>query len=244
MPLLKESMTIRSTLYAAAPLLVAFAALASSAGAQTIPSSYRFIEGRQEVSLISGYLPADPGIYDLGPRSGPLFGARYAIEATGPIFFEGLVTYVPTNRAVIDPRRARDDWSIGETPVHLVMLDARFDFSVTGRRTWHRISPHLFVGGGVAVDLAAEGEAEQELLPEDLFDFGTAFTANAGAGLRASLTSKLMLRADASMTLWKINTPGGFQDPAKRPVTERAENLQQGEWVAGIGLTLSLGWRF
>ena len=238
-------MTIRFTLVASGPLLAMFAALASPAGAQTIPSPYRFIEGRQEVSLISGYMPADPGIYDLGPRSGPVFGARYAIEAVGPIFFEGLLSYLPTNRAVIDPRRSRDDWSIGDTDVHLVMLDARFDFSLTGRRTWRRISPHVFLGGGLAVDLAAEGESEQELLPEDLFDFGTAFTANAGTGLRVSLTSKLILRADASMTLWRINTPGGFQDPAKRPATDgEQENLQQREWVAGTGLTLSLGWRF
>lgn len=240
-------MTIRSTVYAAGPLLAAVATLASPAGAQTVPSPYRFIEGRQEVSFISGYMPADPGLYDLGPRSGPVFGARYTIEAVGPIFFEGLLSYLPTNRAVIDPRRARDDWSIGETDVHLVMLDARFDFSLTGRRTWHRISPHLFLGGGLAVDLAAEGESEQELLPEDLFDFGTAFTANAGTGFRASLTSKLMLRADASMTLWRINTPGGFQDPNKRPPTEggqEGERLQQRQWVAGTGLTLSLGWRF
>ena len=237
-------MTIRSTLVASGPLLAMFAALASPAGAQTIPSPYRFIEGRQEVSLISGYMPADPGIYDLGPRSGPVFGARYAIEAVGPIFFEGLLSYLPTNRAVIDPRRSRDDWSIGDTDVHLVMLDARFDFSLTGRRTWRRISPHVFFGGGLAVDLAAEGESEQELLPEDLFDFGTAFTASAGTGLRMSLTSKLMLRADASMTLWRINTPGGFQDPAKRPSSDGQENLQQTEWVAGTGLSLSLGWRF
>lgn len=240
-------MTSRTTVVAAALLLAAVGAVANPAGAQTIPSSYRFIEGRHEVSLISGYMPVDPGIYDLGPRSGPVAGARYAIEAVGPIFFEGLITYLPTNRAVIDPRRARDDWSIGETPVHLVMLDARMDFSITGRRTWHRISPHLFAGGGLAVDLAAEGEREQELLPEDLFDFGTAFTANAGTGLRVSLTSKLMLRADASITLWRINTPGGFQDPNKRPPTqgdEASEQLERRQWVAGNGLTLSLGWRF
>ena len=239
-------MTDRTAMLAAALLLAVLAAPAGPAGAQTIPSAYRFIEGRHEVSLISGYMPVDPGIYDLGPRSGPVFGARYAIEAVGPVFFEGLLSYLPTNRAVIDPRRARDDWSIGDTDVHLVMLDARFDFSVTGRRTWRRISPHLFVGGGLAVDLAPMGEREQELLPEDLFDFGTAFTANGGAGLRVSLTSKLMLRADGSMTLWRINTPGGFQDPNKRPVTDGSdeERLERRQWVAGSGLTLSLGWRF
>ncbi len=240
-------MTIRS-IACAVPLLLAAAAFAPSrACAQIIPSPYRFVEGRQEVSIISGYMPVDPGIYDLGPRSGPVYGARYAIEAAGPIFFEGLLTYLPTDREVIDPRRARDDWSIGQTPVHLLMLDARIDFSLTGRRTWRRIGPYLFLGGGLAVDLAGEGERELELLPEDLFDFGRSFTANGGGGLRVSLTSKLMLRADASMTLWRVTTPGGFQDPNKRPPMEggdEPERFEARQWVAGSALTLSLGWRF
>ena len=239
-------MTIPSAVRTAAPALAVAAVAASAAQAQTIPSPYRFIEGRHEVSLVSGYMPIDPGQLDLGPQSGTVVGARYAIEAVGPVFFEGILSYLPTNREVIDPRRARDDMSIGQTPVHLLMLDARFDFSLTGRRTWRRISPHLFMGGGLAFDLAGQGEVERELLPEDLFDFGRAFTANAGTGLRVSLSSRLMLRADASLTLWRITTPGGFEDPTKRPPTagQEPEQLVPREWVAGTGLTLSLGWRF
>lgn len=241
-------MTTRSFVYAAAAPLLAAAALAPNrAGAQTIPSSYSYIEGRHEVSLVSGYMPVDPGRYDLGPRSGRVFGARYAIEAAGPVFFEGLVTYLSTDREVIDPRRARDDWSIGQTPVHLVMLDARFDFSLTGRRTWRRISPHLSAGGGLALDLAGTGERELELLPEDHFDFGTAYTFGGGTGLRVLLTSRLMLRADATVTMWRIGTPGGFQDPTKQPPTEGGQGddrLEPRQWVAGSALTLSLGWRF
>ncbi|MYG80642.1 MAG: hypothetical protein F4187_02195 [Gemmatimonadetes bacterium] len=239
-------MKIRSRFCAAAALVTAVPPLAGELQAQQIPSSYRFIEGRQEVSILSGYMPLDAGTLELGPKTGPLFGARYAIEAVGPFFFEGLISYVPTEREVIDPRRAEDDRSIGRTDVHLVMVDASMDFSLTGRRTWNRVSPHLFVGGGLAVDLAGDGEISGELLSEDVFEFGTAFTANAGVGFRMSLTGKLMLRADAGLKLWKHNTPGGFDDPTKRPVVPGVEPkaLVREEWVAGQGLSLSLGWRF
>lgn len=226
------------------PALVVVGGLVEPVGAQTIPSSYSFIQGRQEVSILSGVLPLEAGSMELGPQSGPVVGARYAIEAVGPLFFEGVVTYSPTQRSVIDPRRARDDWSIGESPVHLLMADARLDFSLTGRRTWRRISPHLYVGAGLASDLASEGELDRNLLPEDVYDFGTRITASGGSGLRLSLTRKLMLRAEVGMTMWKINTPGGFDDSTKRPENEQEDPLLRSEWVRGYGLTLGLGWRF
>ena len=155
-------MKIRPAILAAAVLLAPLLPLDNTLHAQRIPSPYEFIRGGQEVAIFSGYMPLDAGSLELGPKSGPILGARYAIEASGPFFFEGLLTYMPTEREVIDPRRASDDRSIGQVPVHLVMADARMDFSLTGRRTWRRISPHLFIGGGLAYDLAGDGEASQE----------------------------------------------------------------------------------
>lgn len=241
-----EPMKIRSVICTVAALAAAVLPASGALQGQRIPSPYRNIEGRQEVSLITGFMPLDAGSLELGPKTGPFIGARYAIEVGGPVFFEGLVSYLPTDREVIDPRRAEDDRSIGQTDVHLVMVDAAMDFSLTGRRTWNRISPHLFAGGGLAVDLAGDGDVSQELLAEDIFEFGTAFTANAGVGFRFLVTSKVMLRADASLKLWRLNTPGGFDDPTKRPEVPgvEPEPLVRNEWVAGRGLSLSLGWRF
>ncbi len=219
---------------------------AEDARAQTIPSSYEFIEHRQETSIFWGAMSLSAGSLDLGPKSGSFTGARYSIAASGPLFLEGLVTYLPTTRDVVDPRRAVGDRVIGETDVQLLMADARLDFNLTGRRTWRGISPHLFFGGGIALDLAGPGAFGDFLLPEDVYDFGTAFTASSGTGLRVAVTSKLMLRAEAGLTLWKINTPNGFDDPAKRPQTDdlEPEAVVQSEWVRGYGLVLSAGWRF
>lgn len=214
--------------------------------AQSIPSSYRYIDNSQAASIFGGYMSLATGSLALGPKSGAFVGGRYAIETGGPIFFEGLFTYLPTSRDVIDPRRQLGDRAIGESDVDLLIFDARFSFSLTGRRTWNRFTPHLFVGGGIAHDAASRGEHDQNLRPEDVFDFGTAFTANAGTGFRLLLGSRLMVRADASLTLWQLSTPTGFDDPATRPEDDKdpLHAPERSEWVGGNGLTLSLAWRF
>lgn len=216
------------------------------AAAQTIPSPYRFIDTRQAASLVGGYMSLATGSLDLGPGSGTFVGGRYSLEVGGPVFLEGLLSYLPTVRSVIDPRRQLGDRSIGEADVHLIMLDARLSFSLTGRRTWNRLAPHLFVGAGVAHDAGRGNAVEEVLLPEDVFRFGTAFTANAGTGARFLLGSRFMLRTDASLKLWQLGTPTGFDGPAKRPGDEEdpLHAPEENEWVGGYGLTVSLAWRF
>lgn len=239
-------MILPRTVRTAALLTILILSQADSSQGQTIPSPYRFIESAQETSVLWGTMFLTNGSLDLGPKSGTFMGARYAVEASGPLFIEGIVSYLPTTRDIVDPRRAVGDRIIGETDVRMLMADARLNFSLTGRRTWNRISPHLFMGGGIAIDVAGQGEFADVLLPEDVYDFGTGFTATAGSGFRVELHPKLMLQAEAGLTLLKLNTPSGFDDPEKRPQTAdmEPEPVVQSEWVRGYGLTLSAGWRF
>lgn len=239
-------MILSRTLRTAALLTILILSQADSTRGQTIPSAYRFIESAQETSFLWGTMFLTNGSLDLGPKSGAFMGARYAVEASGPLFIEGVVSYLPTTRDIVDPRRAVDDRTIGETEVHMLMADARLNFSLTGRRTWNRISPHLFMGGGIAIDVAGQGEFADVLLPEDVYDFGTGFTATAGTGFRVEVHPRLMLQAEAGLTLLKLNTPSGFDDPEKRPLNSdmEPEPVVQSEWVRGYGLTLSAGWRF
>ena len=236
---------IPSRLPAASVLLLCLVST-GPAHAQSIPSSYRYIDNPQAASIVAGYMSLATGALALGPKSGAFLGGRYAIEAGGPVFFEGLLTYLPTRRDVIDPRRQLGDRVIGESDVRLLMLGARLLFSVTGRRTWNRFAPHLFVGGGLAYDVAGLGESDQDLQPEDVFDFGNPFTASAGTGFRLLPGSRFMVRADGSLTLWQLSTPTGFDDPAKRPEDDEdpLHAPERSEWVGGYGLTLSFAWRF
>ena len=226
--------------------LLAFLLLAPPVRGQSIPSPYRYIENGQATSVFAGRMSLSTGSLALGPKSGFVVGGRYAVETGGPVFFEGVLAYLPTKRDVIDPRRQLGDRTIGESDANLLMADARLSLSLTGRRSWRWFAPHLFVGIGVAHDLSGAGEVDRKLEADDVFNFGTAFTAGAGSGARLFLGSRVMLRADASLTLWQLSTPSGFGDPEKRP-SDRDDPLyapEQSEWVGGYGLGVSLAWRF
>lgn len=207
--------------------------------AQTVPSAYRQIELGQGAGAFIGSMSFNPGRLELGPRSGTSFGGRYSLELSGPLFLEGLLTYLPTERSVIDPRRAEGDREIAKADVHLMMADVRLAFSVTGRRTWHGISPYLFAGGGLAHDLAAESVADTVLLDVDRFEFGTAFTGSGGLGIRWTLSSQIMVRFEGLLAAWQLNTPNGFDDPVKE-----LDNLEAEEWVTGKGILFDIALRF
>ena len=231
---------------ALAPAFAPCVASPTAGFAQTIPSSYRYLEHAQEAGFVSGYLNLANGSLDLGPKSSAFVGGRYALELSGPLSVEGLLLYVPTVRDVVDPRRAEGDRSIGETDANLLMADARLAFSLTGRRTWHGVSPYLFVGGGVALDVAGLGEAEEILLEEDRFDFGTTFTGSGGTGLRLAPSERIMIRLDANIVLWRLRTPRGFGQPGKGfgEPGEEMEDVVEREWVRGFGFALGAAWRF
>ncbi len=226
------------------PAWAAVALLFTSSGASAqvrIPSVYDYIENRQEAGAFVGRLWMARGSLELGPGPGNYAGGRYGIELAGPIFAEGALSYLPTTRMIIDPRRAEGDRSIGEADVDLLLIDARLGFSLTGRKTWRRISPLLFASGGVAIDLAASSPAEELLLEEDRYSFGTGFTTEFGAGLRALATQSLMFRADGGVRLWQLNTPSGFDAEGKSPDLEA---VPQSEWAGGLSASFAVTWRF
>ena len=207
--------------------------------AQTIPSPFEYLERRQEVGLFFGPMSAGTGRFDYGPSGGWAYGARYAVELTGPLSFEGMTGVVDGERKVVDPSRLEGDRVIGESDTAILLVDAGLRFTFTGRRSWHRLAPFLSLGGGIAIGLSDESQLDETLLPADVFDFGNSFHGILGAGTRIFLTETLAARVDGIFSLWKIDTPPGFSEP------ERGfENVSDGEWVAGQTLTLTLLYRW
>jgi hypothetical protein len=211
----------------------------SQAVAQTVPSPYRFVETRQEAGAFVGWLDASVGRFGLGPRSGVLYGLRYGLDVSGPFGLEGAVSYVPTSRDIIDPRRPEGDRVRGEGDASLIVMDARLRFSLTGRRTWNGLSPFLFAGAGGAIDVAGDPEADQLLREEDRFDYGFALLGTLGGGVRWMVAEDFLLRADAHLTLWQLDTPEGFFDTSLE-----LEAPPQVEWANNGVITLGLAYRF
>lgn len=207
---------------------------------QSIPSPFEYLERRQEAGPFVGLMPVGTGRFDYGPSGGLVYGARYAIELSGPLSFEGMAAGVDATRKVVDPSRVEGDRIIGEVDSPILLLDAGLRFTFTGRRSWHGLAPFIGAGGGIALDMGDTAGLDKRLLPEDVFDFGTSFFGTMSGGTRWFLTDRIAARVDGIFSLWKIDTPPGwFSDP-----TRGFENVSDGEWVAGTSLTLTLLYRW
>lgn len=221
----------------AAALLSATAA--ESVAGQQIPSPYRFVETSQEIGVVAGLVNPATGRFGFGPSSLALVGARWGIQISGPLGFEAAADIRPGSRDVVDPGRSEGDRVVGEADVLLGSAEGRLVLTLTGDRTWNGLAPYVALGGGMIFDLSGDDPADEVLLPEDRFDFGSSFLGTAGLGSRLYLSDRFVLRGDGTFSLYKIDTPPGYSDPDRQ-----FEAVEEGEWVSGLALTLSLGYRF
>jgi len=204
--------------------------------AQTIPSPYRFLDSKQEAGVFGGYISPSTGRFGFGPGPAPAWGARYGINFSGPFGLDATVTHSPSQRDIVDPGRVEGDRVVGEVQSHLVMIDGRLRFSLTGDRTWHGFSPFVGVGGGLIFD-AANDESDAELiLADDRFNFGTSFVGILAGGLRWLPGERLLIRGDFSLSIWQLETPRGYSDP-EREFT----GVDEKEWVGGPSFALGIG---
>ena len=227
-------------LFLCVPLLSAVAVGGGPVAAQSIPSPYRFIEERQELGVYSGTYWGDTGQFDLGPGPGVMAGLRWGIDLSGPLGLEAVGSWVSATRDVINPRRQEGDRKVGEADVGLVNLDARLRFALTGRRTWHGFQPFVFAGAGVAFDALGAQAADGQLPEIERYDFGTQFTGTAGLGSRFLLGKRWVLRLDAILLLYEVDTPRGFLD---NPNLELGP-IPESEWVSPTTVSLGFAFRF
>lgn len=208
--------------------------------AQSIPSPYRYIEERQELGVFSGPFWGDPGQLDLGPGTGVMAGVRWGIDLSGPLGLEAVGSWVTATRDVVNPRRQEGDRKVGEADVGLLFLDARLRFALTGRRTWHGFQPFVFAGAGVGFDVLGAQADDGLILEIERYDYGTQFTGTTGAGFRFMLGRRWVIRADAMLMLYQVDTPRGFFE---NPNLELGA-IPDSEWVSPTSVSLGLAFRF
>jgi hypothetical protein len=213
-------------------------ALAAPLSGQSIPSPYRFIETRKEVGALGGWISPGTGRFGYGPGPGPVTGVRGGLDFGGPLSIELVVAGIPTTRDIVNPARPTDR-VIGEADATLITLDGRLKLSLTGQRTWHGLSPFVTAGAGLAWDMAQSSLIEQELPEEDRFEFGTAFIALLGGGVRWFVNETVVVRGEGLLNLWRLEAPAGFRDP------ERGfGDVGESEYVNAASFTLGVGYRF
>lgn len=225
------------------PLTVALLGLVPRAGeGQQIPSPYRYIETGQEAGAFVGTLNPGAGRFEIGPRAGTQLGLRYAIEVGGPFSIEGVARTLSSTRDVRDPTKPEGERTVGEADVLLASVEARAKFSLTGRRTWHGVSPFAVAGGGVVWDTEGLSEVDERVLPRDRYEFGTSFLGYLGLGVRWIPLERVQLRIGGGFDLWQIDTPQGYLSPERDLGFESAP--PQSEWVNGLEGSFGIAFRW
>jgi opacity protein-like surface antigen len=204
-------------------LALSLAAGARAVAAQTIPSPYRYVDETQATGLFAGYLFTDPDLgtsdstsLPLGVQSGPLFGVRYQVRASGPLSIEGRIGVSPTDRRLFGTELNADSTFTEpvdlETtvPATLLMADVGITFHLTGPRTWNGLAPFAGLTGGLVGDVQGHQAEEDDIPDEALFRFGPSFAVGAGLGTDWFPTSNASIRVEAQGRLWRTSTPSGF----------------------------------
>jgi hypothetical protein len=224
-------------------LLAALALPARPAAAQEIRSPLRYIEEAQGLSFFAGYLFSDPELtlsdttsVELGPRSAPMFGARYQLRASGPISVNLAAAFIPSERrlflaeAVNDSAEIRviDPGTTVSAPIALV--EGGVTFGLTGPRAWNGIAPFVGVSAGLAAELGGSEEAEEEVPGPERFDFGPAFALGLRAGTDVFVTRRAAVRVELNGRLWRQSAPEGFRMGGQAEINEwnNASSVQVG----------------
>ncbi|MFW6202397.1 MAG: outer membrane beta-barrel protein [Gemmatimonadota bacterium] len=241
----------RRTLVVTLPLFLLAAAAAADASAQEgISSPFRFVEETQSLGLFGGYALTDEGALDLGPESAYGVGLRYTLRISGPFTAEATATYLPATRTVFDTTRVDGGFDpLGEADLSLAILQAALRFDLTGPRTYYGFQPYIVTGIGAAVDVSDSDAAfRDELVAEAVdpsavvYDFGTTFAAQVGAGIEWFVSRRVTVNADVRDLFWEIEAPAAFVEPGTG--TEPALDVPSEEWVQNFVFQLGLSYRF
>lgn len=214
-----------------AVLLALVAAVPASLAAQQITSPYEYIETTHSVGLFGGYLLTSDGRIDVGPKSAPLFGARYGINLAGPLYGDLSLGVLPSKRDLY-MRTANVPNPplivVGETDAVLMLAEAGLRFQVTGPRTWHGFAPYVALSAGLINNLTPGDPLEENLTDDQLFRFGPAFAAGASLGTDYFVTERISVRLDLKDHFWRLNYPIGLTGTAEK----------ESQWRHNFGFTL------
>ena len=182
-------------------------------------------------------MATDPGAADLGPRSGPILGLRYAYRLSGPFNLEASASYLPTTRMVYDTTAANEPFErIGEADMDLLLAELSLKFDVTGPRTFYNLLPYVLGGIGVVSNLSGQSSIESQLHDAVRFDFGTRFAGHIGAGVEWFALRRLAVRGEVKDTFWRLAYPVAIR--------RQDRSLPENEWVQNFAFTLGLSFRF
>jgi hypothetical protein len=192
---------VKALSLAALALLVASPLLAQ-VGYDPASSPYEDLEYRQQLTPYGGYSFARVDPAGVIPQDAAITGLRYELYLGGPVSLTSDLSAMFSERTVIDPTQPRASRVLGTEKAPVYALDLGLALGLTGRKSWHHLTPQVRAAVGVLTSRAADDSSG--------YKFGTPFAINFGAGLKFVTGGRLQLRADVGERLFKQKYPDSY----------------------------------
>lgn len=218
---------------------------AAQVGYRPGSSPFRDIPKGHTLTLGAALFGGGGGDLGVGPRDGPVYGARYDIRSVNFFQVGVQIARADLERLVIDPFIRVADRVTGPVSQSVTFAELDLQFNVTGGKTWNRLAPFVGVGGGFAFGEGLDGDTTR-------YDFGNKVFIAPHIGTRLFFAERLHLRAEARGVFWRLKYPDEFsQEPPLEPgvppddsnaVIPPGGRLE--EWTLSSWLGLGLGYSF
>lgn len=228
----------RATRFACASSLVVLAPFAAQAQVGHTPanSPYEDLKPGQNLSLSAGWLVVRRDPANVAPKSGPLMALRYDIAIGGPASMYVGYAFAPSERRLLLPSNPRATRVIDNPKVTTHIADVGIDIALTGKKTWHHLSPSVIGGVGIASDFASADTGAYRL--------GTRFTFTYGLAMRYVMRNGLALRVDAINHTWQYQYPDRYfvkaSDSTSVLTDSKKRSAYRGNWGLTAGVSLPL----
>ena len=225
----------------AVALVLHIASLATPAAGQVghppRQSPYADLDYRQEATLFLGYYDAGQDAAGVAPQSGPMLGVRYELRLAGPALLTSKMSYVSSQRDVIDPRRPASQRVVeNDASWPLYMVDVGIAVNLTGQRSFHRLVPFANGAIGVATDFKSADVGA--------WRFGTPFAISLGGGLKWVPSGNLQTRIDVGTQFYQIKYPSSYYNTASDGTSVLQPNESTSDWTTNFSVSIGVSYLF
>ncbi len=221
-------------------IAIASGRLAAQGGQVGYPpatSPYVDLPFAQEFTFFAGQYYAHRDIANVGPGSGMVSGVHYEWRPTGPLHLIGELSYINSDRRLINPLIAEPGRELGSAARPLYAADFGLGLGLTGEKSWHRLVPEISGGIGLISDLRSQPDSGG-------FLFGTRFSPSFGAGIRYIPGGKWQIRADLKDRLYTISYPQTFFTAPAGGTAVVTSDKKSSYWLNNFAYTLGVSYLF
>lgn len=199
-------------------------------------SPYEDLKLGQNISLSAGWLTVRRDPANVAPKSSAFGALRYDIAIGGPAAFYVRYSIAPSERRLLLPANPLATRVFATPKVTTHVADLGIDVALTGKKTWHRLSPSVTGGVGMVSDFASADTGA--------YKFGSKFAFTYGFAMRYFLPSGIAVRADVTNFTWQYQYPDRYfiksSDSTAVLSDTRKRSAYRGNWGASAGVSFPI----